>query len=431
MEVAKAIHEHDADIYYSDENIVDADGHVTSTHCKPDFSPDLLLSHNYLTHLFVVRRQIFDRVGGLQTSYDGAQDYDLVLRLTEQTDRIVHIAKVLYHWRSIETSTAADPDAKGYADDAGKHALEQALMRRNIQGEVLPTNRKFYYRVRRAIMGNPLVSIIIPFRDQHEYLRRCVNSILNGTGYQNFEIIGVDNNSEDEQTHVLMEELVRTDSRIRFVRYEKPFNYSAINNFAVQEAAGEHIILMNNDIEVLNIDWLEALLEHSQRSEVGAVGAKLYYKNNTIQHAGVIIGIAGFAGHSHRHFPRRSPGYFNRLNCIQNLSAVTAALLMVKKEYYHAVGGLDEENLGTALNDVDFCLKLREKGYLNIFTPYCEAYHYESVSRGYEDTPEKQARFAREVAYFKKRWAVILAKGDPYYNPQLTLEREDFSLKTV
>ena len=429
MEVAKAIHEHDADMYYSDEDIVDADGHVTSTHCKPDYSPDLLLCHNYITHLLVVRRQLFDQVGGLQTSCDGAQDFDLLLRLTEQTDRIVHITKVLYHWRSIETSTAADPDAKGYAVDAGKKALEQALLRRDIQADVLPANRKFYYRVRRAIVGHPLVSIIIPFRDQHEYLRRCVDSILNSTGYQYFEIIGVDNNSEEEQTHALMAELMEVDSRIHFVRYEKPFNYSAINNFAVQEAAGEHIILMNNDIEVLNIDWLEALLEHSQRQEIGAVGAKLYYKNNTIQHAGVIIGIAGFAGHSHRHFPRRSPGYFNRLNCIQNFSAVTAALLMVKKQYYHEVGGLDEENLGTALNDVDFCLKLREKGYLNIFTPYCEAYHYESVSRGYEDTVEKKARFAREVAYFQKRWAVLLAKGDPYYNPQLTLDREDFSLK--
>jgi GT2 family glycosyltransferase/2-polyprenyl-3-methyl-5-hydroxy-6-metoxy-1,4-benzoquinol methylase len=429
MEVAKAIENHGADLYYSDEDIIDFDGHATGTHCKPDYSPDLLLSHNYITHLLVVRRSLFDRAGGLETAHDGAQDFDMVLRLTELTEKIVHIPKVLYHWRSIETSTAADPEAKGYAGEAGKKALEKALQRRKIDGKVLSGNKKFYYRVQRKISGEPPVSIIIPFRDQPDYLRRCIDSLLNRTGYQNFEIIGVDNKSEKQETADLLQKLDAADSRIRFIRYEKPFNYSAINNFAVRQAGGEHIILMNNDIEVLNVDWLESLLEHSQRPEVGAVGAKLYYKNNTIQHAGVIVGIAGFAGHSHRHFPRRSPGYFNRLYCIQNLSAVTAALLMVKKNYFLEVGGLDEENLGTALNDVDFCLKLREKGYLNVFTPYCEAYHYESVSRGYEDTPEKQKRFRREVSFFQQRWAKVLAAGDPYYNPQLTLEREDFSLK--
>jgi len=429
MEVAKAIENHDADLYYSDEDIVDSEGHVTGTHCKPDYSPDLLLSHNYITHLLVVRRSLFDRAGGLATACDGAQDFDMVLRLTELTSKIVHIPKVLYHWRSIETSTAADPEAKGYAGKAGKKALEKALQRRKISGDILPGNKKFYYRVKRKISGEPLVSIIIPFRDQAYYLRRCIDAILNRTGYQNLEIIGVNNNSEESETATLLKELESFDSRIRFIDYNEPFNYSAINNFAVKQAGGEHIILMNNDIEVLNVDWLEALLEHSQRPEVGAVGAKLFYKNNTIQHAGVIIGIAGFAGHSHRHFPKRAPGYFNRLYCIQNLSAVTAALLMVKKDYFFEVGGLDEENLGTALNDVDFCLKLREKGYLNVFTPYCEAYHYESISRGYEDTAEKQERFSRELAYFQQRWAGILAAGDPYYNPQLTLKREDFSLK--
>ncbi len=430
MEVAKAVEQYGADIYYSDEDIIDSDGHSTATHCKPDYSPDLLLSHNYITHLLVVRRSLFDTVGGLDTSLDGAQDFDMVLRLVELTDKIVHIPKILYHWRSIATSTAADPEAKGYAGQAGKTALEEALERRKIEGEVLSGNKKFYYRVRRKISGEPLVSIIIPFKDQSDYLRRCVNSILNITSYQNLEVIGVDNNSEERKTADLLDELVGIDSRISFIKYEGAFNYSAINNFAVEQARGEHIILMNNDIEVLNVGWLEALLEHSQRPDVGAVGAKLYYKNNTIQHAGVIIGIGGFAGHSHRHFPRRSPGYFNRLYCIQNLSAVTAALLMVKKSTFFEVDGLDEENLGTALNDVDFCLKLREKGYLNVFTPYCEAYHYESVSRGYEDTPEKQQRFNKEVMCFQQRWAKILSTGDPYYNPQLTLEREDFSLKS-
>jgi len=427
FEMVRAINEQAADLLYSDECIVNDAGEYLAAHHKPDFSPDLLLSHNYITHFLVVHRDLFAAVGGLDSACDGAQDYDLLLKTTEQAKAIIHIPKVLYRWRTIETSTSANPEAKSYAAETGKHALKQALQRRSIDAEVRHGNIPFYYRVLRKIQQEPLVSIIIPFRNQPEFLNKCVASLLERTRYENFEIIGVSNNSTDPITFSLMERLSSVDNRVKFVEYNKPFNYSAINNFGVSQSHGEHLVLMNNDIEVLNREWLEALLEHSQRPEVGAVGAKLYYPNNTIQHAGVVVGIGGFAGHIHRGNNRNSPGYFNKLFCVHNVSAVTAALLMVGRSYYEDVGGLDEDNLGVALNDVDFCLRLREKGLLNIFTPYAEAIHYESASRGYEESPEKKERFLREVRYFQKRWKLILLDGDPYYNPNLGLNSEDSS----
>ena len=426
-EVVRVLNQDKTDIIYSDECIVNAEGEYLEAHHKPDFSPDLLFCHNYITHFLVLRAQIFEDVGGVNSACDGAQDYDLLLKATELAGRIVHIPKVLYRWRTLSTSTSGNPGAKSYADLAGKIALEAALERRKIKGEVFHGNLPFYYRVKRQLIERPLVSILIPFCDQPDFLRKCVASILERTTYQHFEILGISNNSSLEETFSLMEQLAARDERIRFVEYNQPFNYSAINNFGAEQCRGEHLVLLNNDIEVLNRDWLEALLEHSQRPEVGAVGAKLYYPDNTIQHAGVIVGIGGFAGHGHRHFPRSSAGYFNRLNCIQNLSAVTAALLMVKRSCYEQVLGLDEEHLGVALNDVDFCLKLRDAGYLNIFTPYAEALHYESVSRGYEDTPEKKARFKKEVGHFKTKWHEILSQGDPYFNRNFSLDREDFA----
>ncbi len=430
-EIVRSINQQQADLVYTDECIVSSEGEFQAAHHKPDFSPDLLLCHNYITHFLVLEKTLFDRVGGLSSACDGAQDYDLLLKATEHAHTIVHIPKICYRWRTIETSTSGNPEAKSYADIAGKGALEEALQRKGIKGEVLHGNIPFYYRVCRQSDKHPLVSIIIPFRDQSEYLEKCVTAILERSSYTTFEVIGVSNNSQQEQTFVLMKHLAERDERVCFVEYNKPFNYSKINNFGVGYCHGEHLVLMNNDIEVLNQDWLEALLEHSQRPEVAAVGAKLYYPDETIQHAGVIVGIGGFAGHGHRYFPRESPGYFNRLFCIQNVSAVTAALLMVKSDYYKAVGGLDEEHFGVALNDVDFCLKLREKGYLNIFTPYAEAIHYESVSRGYEDTPEKKSRFKLEVDFFMEKWKDFLADGDPYYNRNLSLEREDFERKYI
>lgn len=427
QEVVRAINNHHmADLLYSDECIVNSEGKYLHAHHKPDFSPDLLLCHNYITHFLVLKKMLFNEVDGANSSCDGAQDYDLLLKATERARQIVHIPKILYRWRTLETSTSGNPGAKSYADAAGKRALEEALERREITAEVVHGNLPFYYRVRRRLLENPLVSILIPFRDQPDFLQKCVTAILDRSSYRQYEVIGISNNSREQQTFALMEALTSKDDRIRFVEYNKPFNFSALNNFGLNHCRGEHLVLMNNDIEVLNPDWLEALLEHSQRREVAAVGAKLYYPDDKIQHAGVIIGIGGFAGHGHRHFPRESPGYFNRLFCTQNVSAVTAALLMVKRACYEEVGGLDEEHLGVALNDVDFCLKLRAKGYLNIFTPYAEALHHESVSRGYEDTPEKKARFRQEVGFFKEKWKDVLAAGDPYYNCNLSLGREDF-----
>jgi len=429
-EVARMLNRHDADIVYSDESFIDMKGDPVPAppHFKPDFSPDLLLSHNYITHFLVTRKTIFDAVGGFLSDFDGAQDYDLILKLTEKTEKIYHIPKPIYSWRLIPTSVSMQSETKLNAINAGKKAIQAALERRNISGTVEKINLLGYYRVKRTIKHHPRVSIIIPFRDNAVLLKNCIETILEKTTYQNFEIIGIDNNSEKEETAEVLSGLKKLDKRIQSHSYDIPFNYPKINNFGVEFATGDHIVLMNNDIEVINKDWLETLLEHSQRKEVGVVGAKLYYPDDTIQHAGVIIGIAGFAGHSHRHFKRNDPGYIHRLACIQNVSAVTAALFMVKTGCFREAGGLDGDMFPVALNDVDFCLKLRGKGYLNVFTPYCEAYHYESASRGYEDTPEKRARFDQEVHAFQEKWKGILKKGDPFYNPNLTLEREDFSV---
>jgi GT2 family glycosyltransferase len=430
-EVVKAINQQNADLLYSDECIVNSDGEYLHAHHKPDFSPDLLLSHNYITHFLVFEKTLFDQVGGVSSVFDGAQDYELLLKMTEQAKQIAHIPKICYRWRTLETSTSSNPGAKSYADTAGKRALEQALTRRGIEADVEPGNLPFYYRVHRKLLANPLISILIPFHDQPEYLEKCITAILERSTYGHFEVLGISNNSKQPQTFDQMQALLAKDTRVRFVEYNRPFNFSAINNFGASQSSGEHLVLMNNDIEVISPDWIEALLEHSQRPEVAAVGGKLYYPDLTIQHAGVIVGIGGFAGHSHKYFPKESPGYFNRLFCTQNVSAVTAALLMVKRSCYEEVGGLDEEHLGVALNDVDFCLKLREKGYLNVFTPYAEALHHESLTRGYEDTPEKKTRFRREVDCFKEKWKDLLAAGDPYYNRNLSLRREDFNRKTL
>ena len=429
MVVALTILLEQPDVIYSDENLIDIRGKEQAVHYKPDFSPDLLFSHNYITHLMISRKSLFDRVGGFSRQCSGAQDYDLVLRLTEQTQRIAHIPQVLYHWRIVEGSTAENPESKRYADTAGRLALERAMERRKIRGEVLATDKLFFYRVRRKLLSEPLVSIIIPFKDQPELLRQCIETILQKSVYQNYEILGIDNNSCQEETKAIKEGLLRDDQRVRFFEYTAEFNYSRINNFAVEHARGSHLVFMNNDIKVITPEWIESLLEHSQRKDVGAVGGKLYYADETIQHAGLIIGIGGSAGHAHKHFPAHSPGYFNRLMCVQNVSAVTGALLMIETEIFHEVSGFDDENLPIAFNDVDLCLKVLAKGYLNIFTPYCEAWHYESISRGYEDTEEKQTRFSGERAFFRSQWQKFIHQGDPYYNPNLTLDKEDFSVK--
>lgn len=450
-EVVSLLNQRQMDVVYSDEELIDpSDGHISYVF-KPDFSPDLLFSYNYITHFMVVKHSLFKKIDGFIAECDGAQDYDLTLKLAERTDKIHHIPKILYQWRMSPTSTSASSKLHYKTEKAGKRALELALERRKIPGGVSHGKGIYTYRVRRKILSEPLVSIIIPFKDQPQFLLRCVGALLDKTAYHRFEVIGISNNSEQPETFEAMKDLEKRDKRIRFTENNIPFNYSKLNNDAVAQAAGQHIVLMNNDIEVIDQGWLEALLEHSQRDEIGAVGAKLYYPGNdgvnlthlgvemelgehpeidTIQHAGVIVGIAGFAGHAHRHYLSLACGYNNRLMCIHNVSAVTGALMMVKKDLYTSLGGLEEKRLTVALNDVDFCLRIREKGYLNVFTPYCRAYHYESVSRGYEVTAEKKERFNKEVAYFQKKWQTLLGQGDPFYSPNLTLDREDFSIRT-
>jgi GT2 family glycosyltransferase len=431
-EMVKVINGKDAEFIYSDEDFIDTEGVCSNPHFKPDFSPDLLLSHNYITHLSCFSRILLDKVGRFNSDFDGSQDYDLFLRLTEKTDKIHHIQKVLYHWRTIEGSTSADSEAKPEALERGKKVLEATMKRRGVDADIEYANMHHYFRVKYKIKKNPLVSIIIPFKDKPELLDMCINSILEKSTYSNYEIIGISNNSEETSTFEMMVALEKKDPRVSFYEYNVEFNYADINNRAVElYAKGEHVLLLNNDIEVITPEWIEAMLEHSQREEIGCVGAKLYYPDDTVQHAGIIIGLGGYAGHSHKMYPRDNPGYFNRLSVVQNVSAVTAACLMIKKEIYLEVGGMDAVEFKVAYNDVDFCLRVREKGYLNIFTPFVEMYHHESVSRGYETTPEKIARFRTEQDALSKRHKEILANGDPCYNPNLSHDKEDFSIKDI
>ena len=420
------------DFIYSDEDKITTKGIRKDPFFKPNWSPDMFLSHNYLCHLSLIRKDLVDIVGGFREGYDGSQDYDLFLRVTELIDekRIAHIPTILYHWRLVLGSAAELVSAKPYALVAAKKALDDALARRGIEGEVSDGLFTSSYRVRYKIIGSPKVSIIIPTKDEVDTLKTCIESIIEKTDYKNYEIVIVDNQSKEEETFTYYDK-IKNNREIKILEYNKPFNFSAINNYAASEVDAEYILFLNNDTEVISNEWLKAMLEHAQRKEVGAVGAKLLYHNNTIQHAGIIIGIIGkppVGGHSHRHFNKSSPGYFGRIQHVQNLSAVTAACIMLRREVFEDVGGFDE-NLTVAFNDVDFCLKIREKDYLIVYTPYAELYHYESLSRGYEDTAEKQARFLKEVEYVRAKWMHVIDKCDPYYNPNLTLDKEDFSIK--
>lgn len=431
-EVTKTINRYGSEFIYSDEDKIDMDGEFCEPHFKPDYAPDMFLSQNYISHLGVIKKELLEKVGGWEVGLEGSQDYDLYLKVLEQTKKIKHIPKVLYHWRKLPGSTASEFSEKSYANKTGKKALQNALQRRKVDAKVKNGKYPGTYKVEYKIEGNPLVSILIPFKDKTKLLKTCVESVLRKSTYENFEIIGISNNSTTKSIFKEMKRLEKLDQRVKFYEYHKPFNYSAINNYAVKHFTnGEQIVLMNNDIEILSKNWIQEMLMHSQRKDIGAVGAKLYYPNDTIQHAGVIIGIGGVAGHSHKYFKKNDAGYFSRLSLVQNFSAVTAALLMVKKSLYDEVNGLNEEDLKVAFNDVDFCLRVQELGYRNLFTPYCEAYHHESISRGHEDTPEKIKRFNKEVEYMQKMHSRILKDGDLYYNPNLTLDREDFSLKSL
>jgi len=430
--VVKAINETGAEFIYSDEDKLEMDGSFSDPHFKPDFAPDMFLSQNYISHLGVIKKSLMEKVGGFSIGLEGSQDYDLYLKVLEQTEKITHIPKVLYHWRKIPGSTAAEFSDKSYAQEAGLHSLQNAMKRRNIDAKAENGKYPGTYRIKYTIAGEPLVSIVIPFKDKPELLTMCIGSILDKSTYKNFEIIGISNNSSEQATFDEMARLQKRDERVKFYEYNVSFNYSQINNYAVEKyVKGEHIILLNNDIEIITPSWIEEMLMFSQRDEIGCVGAKLYYPNDTIQHAGIAIGVLTLAGHSFRHLPRNTPGYMGRESVIQNVSAVTAACLMIKTTIFKALDGLNEENLKIAFNDVDFCLRVQEQGYKNILTPYCEAYHHESISRGAEDSPEKIARFNSEVAYMQKRHKKLLQKGDPYYNKNLTLDREDFSLQAV
>ncbi|MGA9334836.1 MAG: glycosyltransferase [Rudaea sp.] len=427
LEVARTILDQQPDIVYSDEDKLDVDGNHVEAHFKPDFNPDYFLSINYLCHFTVLRRDLLKRLGGFRAGYDGAQDFDLFLRASEHGERIAHIPKILYHWRKTDTSTATASATKPKSWDAGRRALAESLLRRTIDAVAETGPYPNTYRVRRTIAGQPLVSILIPFRDQPRLLSNCIDSILGKTDYPNFEIVGIDNGSVDSDTHKLMRKLAERDERVRFISHDVPFNYSEINNFAATQARGEHLLLLNNDTEVISAQWLRAMLEHSQRPEVGVVGAQLLYPDKHIQHAGVIIGIGGVAGHAHLHQPSDRPGYFARAQLPQNMSAVTFACAMTRRDVFEQLDGLNATDLSIAFNDIDYCLRAREAGYLIVYTPYAQLYHHESRTRGYEDNPEKQARFSREIAYMRRRHCEILQRGDPYYNPNLRLDIHDFS----
>ncbi len=431
LESVVRMEETGAELVYSDEDFIKTDGHLDFPHFKPEYSPDLLLSHNYITHFLVLRRDLFERVGGFRPGFDGAQDYDLVLRAVEHTDRIAHVTQPLYHWRMSQNSTSLNPDVKPEAHANARKAIEEALGRRRIDGRVDNGNLPHFFRVRRSLLERPLVSIVIPFKDKPGLLRRCVETILENSTYRNYEVLGISNDTTSLKTYEVMSELENADERVRFVEHNIAFNFSALVNFGVSRSRGGHVVLLNNDIEILTGDWLESLLEHSQRQEVAAVGGKLYYPNNTIQHAGIAVALGGSAGHMHKHFPAVAKGYCNRLHLIQNVTAVTGAMLMIEKALYEQLGGFDEHSFAVAYNDVDFCLRAMEKNYLNVFTPCVEAYHYESVSRGYEDTPEKLERFKAERENLIARHAAILNNGDPYYSPNFDQGRDDFSLRPL
>ena len=374
-QVAKVVQERQADVIYTDETTFSdrtdekRDGYLGVPHLKPDYSPDLLFSHNYITHLLVIRKEIVQRAGGFRADFDGAQDYDLLLRVTELTDRIFHLQQPLYHWRQSAQSTSLDTGAKPLAHLRGQKALSEALERRNIAGEVLTANAPHFFRVRRKILGRPSVEIIIPFRDQPLMLKQCIDALLTNTRYDEFQVLGVDNGSVEALTLELKDHYERETEQVRFISLDVPFNFSQIVNFGVKHSESDHVVLMNNDIEVISSDWLEAMLEHSQRPEIGAVGAKLYYPNDTIQHAGIAIGIGEYAGHPHKHAEGGYLGYLNRLHNIQNVSAVTGAMMMVERAVYDAVSGFDDQLFKVACNDVDFCLRLRDMGLLNVFHP--------------------------------------------------------------
>lgn len=496
-EYVKAINEQNADYLYCDETTFRSGdiNRMLTMHFKPDYAPDNLRANNYICHFSVFSRKLLDGNELFRKKFDGSQDHDMILRLTDNAGKIVHVPRLMYYWRSHPGSTASNIEAKPYAIEAAKGAVAEHLRKHGYEHFKIESTRAFetIFRIRYQIIGTPKISIVIANKDHAEDLRRCVSSILEKSTYDNFEIIIVENNSTTEEIRKYYSQLLgyeygRTaetsapgsvpaagnggeasvsesvpaamqpagkesgisageavritaqtpengilrseDGRIVIVTYRGSFNYSAINNLGVKYASGEYILLLNNDTEVITVNWMEELLMYAQRQDVGAVGAKLYYADKTIQHAGVVIGLGAHrtAGHVHYKQHRQNLGYMGRLCYAQDMSAVTGACLMVKKSLYEAAGGLDEK-FAVSLNDVDFCLKLRGMGLLNVFTPFAELFHYESASRGLDTDGERAQRYNRESEAFREKWKEALAAGDPYFNPNFSLDRSDFSLK--
>ncbi len=434
FEVVKCINKFpNAEFMYSDEDKIDENDNRYDAYFKPDFAPDTLRCQNYICHFSVFKKELMEKLNGFKADYDGAQDYDIFLRMSEITkpENIKHIPKILYHWRVHSESTAKlNSNAKNYAFEAGKKAIEDHLKRIGLEGEVTPGCIEGIYRIDYKVKGNPKVSIVIPNKDGKDILDVCINSILEKTTYNNYEIIVVENNSETDEIFEYYKEIEKNE-KIKVVKYpNKGFNYSAIINFGVKNSDGDYVIQLNNDTELITQNWLEIMLGFIQREDVGAIGVKLYFPDETIQHSGIIVGVGGIAGNRFKSIPKSGHGYFAKESMIENLSAVTGACLMTPKSMYEEVGWMDEQ-LAVAFNDVDFCLKIREKGYLVVYNPFVEFWHYESKSRGQEDTPEKIKRFQGEICTFEKRWGNILDEGDPYYNVNLSLDTEVYHMKNI
>ena len=415
---------------YTDEDKVTTDlGEHFQPHLKPDFNLDLLRSNNYICHFFVVKRSVLEKTGGFRPEFEGAQDYDFIFRCVEKAEKVGHIPEILYHWRTHKESTADNPASKMYAFEAGKRAIEAHLERTGVPGTVSHTPDYGFYRVTYPVQGEPLVSIIIPNKDEKETLKACIESIREKTEYTNYEILIIENNSTSQEIFHYYKELSE-DPRIRLLRWKKEFNYSAINNYGVRHAKGEYLLFLNNDVTVITPGWIKEMLGVCQRPDTGAVGVKLIYPDNTIQHAGCVIGIGGIAGHMFVDMPANRTGYLHKASLLQDMSAVTAACMMMKRSAFVEAGGFTEE-LSVAFNDVDLCLKVRQNGKLIVYDPYVQLYHMESKTRGVEDNKAKVRRFQEEIEYMRTRWIDILKKGDPYYNKNLSLTKWNYSLRPL
>ena len=429
-EVMRTIENTGADFVYTDESTFhDTPEDAYLPHFKPDFAPDNLRANNYICHFTVFKRSLLDQVGPFDPDCDGSQDHDMVLRLTEKARRVAHIPEILYYWRAHAGSVAESTGVKPYVIEAGIRAVEKQLERLGLEGKVEPVRPGMsFYRIRYAVAGTPKVSILIPNYEHINDLRTCLNSIFYKTTWPDYEIVIVENNSTSRKLFAYYENIQREHANVRVVTWEGKFNYSTVNNYGARFCTGDYLLLLNNDIEVITPEWIEEMLMFAQRADVGAVGAKLYYPDRTIQHAGVCLGLGGVAGHYFHHMSQENVGYMGRLLYPQNMAAVTAACMLLRREIWDKVGGLDED-WAVAFNDVDLCMRIRKAGYLIVWTPYAELIHYESKSRGQDDTPQKRKRFEDEVLRFQSRWAKELEAGDPYYNPNFTLNRSDFVVK--